>query len=263
MTANHRFTRRMLIAVDTVGYGRRDDQRQVAARASLDNVLQQAADAAALHRNLWVTEPGGDGELAILPEVEPEPVVVDHYVRHLAAALQRDNRDRQETARLRLRMAVHYGTAISGEHGYTGQGLVAVSRLLDSNPLRQALSSPGINLAVLYSSRVYEEVIANGHTSIAPSSLRRVKVHNKEFTEEAWLWLPEGDGHSLKSGGNVESELAQAPEGSRERQADTAKASLFDARGATISGGINAAYIGSIVDPPKTGSIGGPSPDED
>jgi hypothetical protein len=41
--------------------------------------------------------------------------------------------------RIRLRMAVHFGAAMSAENGYAGQGVVAVSRLVDSPPVREAL----------------------------------------------------------------------------------------------------------------------------
>src|SRR5579859_7297479 len=74
---NNIFDRRLLVAVDAAGYGGGNDQEHFAMQSGLTAVLDVAATRANLRRELWIKQPAGDGELAILPRDEPEPVVVD------------------------------------------------------------------------------------------------------------------------------------------------------------------------------------------
>jgi hypothetical protein len=126
--------------------------------------------------------------LALLPATEPEPRVVDDLPRHLAHELAQLNADMLPERRLRLRMAVHHGSAAPAAMGYSGQGVVVVSRLLDSAPLRQALD--GADLAVMLSAAVYDDVVLNGHTSLRPEQCTPVLVMVKELQTKAYLLVP-------------------------------------------------------------------------
>ena len=96
----------------------------------------------------------GDGELAVLPRDEPEPVIVDQYVRYLDEELTADNATIGVETQIGLRMAVHFGTAMLADNGYAGQGIVAVSRLVESAPVKDALAAaPQACLAVTCSGR--------------------------------------------------------------------------------------------------------------
>src|SRR5580658_3673055 len=132
--AGNAFERHLLVAVDAVGYGQGNDQDHFAMQSGIKMVLNEAATAAKLDRNRWVRQGAGDGELAILPPDEPEPLVVDAYARQLNVQLATYNAGLHHERRIRLRMAVHFGAAMPAENGYAGQGVVAVSRLVDSPP---------------------------------------------------------------------------------------------------------------------------------
>lgn len=184
--------------MDAKGYGRADDQQQGAIQIGLLAVADAAAEHAGLDRSAWDRQGSGDGELAVLPLTEAEPRVVDDFVRELAAALTEHNYDLHPQSRLRLRVAIHHGVAIPASNGYGGQGVVVVSRLVDSKPIRAALAvQDQANLAVILSKQVYIDTIVQRHTSLAHQEFRRVQVANKEFTEEAWLRLPGHDVHAL------------------------------------------------------------------
>jgi hypothetical protein len=188
----------LLISVDAKGYGGGHDQRHVSVQRMLTEALDEAAANAGLNRRRWLKQGNGDGELALLPQTEPEPRVVEDFVRELDAALARRNRDVRSAARLRLRLAIHHGMAAPASNGFAGQGVVAVSRLVDSEPLRAALdAASGANLAVILSHRVFTDSVAQWHTSLRPAELRKVRVSNKEFTEDAWLLVPGYDVHGL------------------------------------------------------------------
>jgi hypothetical protein len=192
------FSRRLLVSTDAVGYGSGDDLRHKSVQTGLPAVLDEAAERARLHRVGWQRQVGGDGELALLPLTESEPCVVDDYVHHLAGALGRYNRDLRPEARLRL--AIHHGVAVQAGNGYAGQGVVAVSRLVDAPPVRAALEVTDADLAVILSDQVFTDTVAQYYTSVRPEAFRRVRVENKEFLEDAWLWVPDRDVHALHLG---------------------------------------------------------------
>jgi hypothetical protein len=182
------FDRRLLVAVDAAGYGAGTDRDHFAVQAGLTRVLDIAATRAGLRRDLWLTQPAGDGELAILPRDEPEPVVVDQYVRCLDEALAAHNANPAAGPPIRLRMAVHFGTAMRADNGYAGQGIVAVSRLVDSPPVKQALAgAPGACLAVILSHQIYDDVVRQGHVSASETDFTKVGVQVKEYRDEAWV----------------------------------------------------------------------------
>lgn len=185
---DNKFGRYLLVAVDAAGYGAGTDQEHLAVQSGLSAVLDTAAARANLRRDRWLTQQAGDGELAVLPRDEPEPVVVDQYVRYLDEALTAHNANPTARRKLRLRMAIHFGTAMPADNGYAGQGVVAVSRLVDSAPVKDALAAaPQACLAVILSRPVFEDVVRQGHVSVQPTEYAKVSVSVKEFQDEAWV----------------------------------------------------------------------------
>jgi hypothetical protein len=188
------FARRLVVSVDAKGYGGTTGNWQRRMQSGLSAVLDQAGDRAGLRRSGWWIQEAGDGEVAVLPAGEPEPRVVDDYVRHLHAELRRYNRDVPAGRELRLRMAVHYGPALPAAKGYAGAGLVVASRLCDSAALRRALDGTGAALAVVLSEPVFTGTVAGEHTTLDPADFRQVTVRMKEFMGQAWIHVP---GHDL------------------------------------------------------------------
>jgi hypothetical protein len=200
MTSNGVSRRQLLVAVDAVGYGRGDDYQQLATQRYLIETLNSAGERAHLQRPAWQRQPGGDAEFAVLPADEPEAVVVDDFIRHLDTALTRHNRPLITEARLRLRIAVHFGRLIPGDNGFAGPGPVEVARLLNSVPLRTAIAAaPDANLALLVSSTVFQDTIKPQHTTLRPADFCKVHVAEKEYEADAWLWVPGHDSSQLSS----------------------------------------------------------------
>ncbi|WP_242909301.1 toll/interleukin-1 receptor domain-containing protein [Actinomadura terrae] len=189
--------RRLLLSVDARGYGGATDREQARIQEGLLRVLDEAAARAGLNRPGWIRQPSGDGELAVLPDTEPEPRVVGDLPRALAAELRAHNRGLHPDLRLRLRLAVHHGVALDAPNGHTGAGPVEVSRLCDSALLKDALAASGADLAVVYSRQIYADTIRQGHTGLEPGDLREIRVARKEFDQPAWIWIPGHDVHAL------------------------------------------------------------------
>lgn len=184
-------SRRLCVAADVVGYSRIGDHGQRDAQRYLIEVLDSAGSAAGLRRGIWDRQHAGDSELAVLPQDEPESVVVDDFIRQLEAALARHNRPFRPDARLRLRVALHFGRLMPGDTGFAGPGPVEVTRMVNSSPLRAAMiAAPDANLALLVSSSIYQDTIEPQHTTLRPAEFRKVHVSEKEFHADAWLWVP-------------------------------------------------------------------------
>lgn len=182
--------RRLMVAVEP---GARCDE--LGPRFDLSGVLALAAGRAGLHREIWHIQPAGNGELAVLPAAEPEWRVVDDFVRELDAGLADYDRHRPVPARLRLRVAIHFGVAIPATQGYTGTGVVAIRRVLDSQALRRALdAAPGARLAAALTARVFENTVVPGLTSLPAQSFRRIGI---DRADEVWLYVPGQDIHAL------------------------------------------------------------------
>ncbi|MEU5384555.1 hypothetical protein ACFVT9_21520 [Kitasatospora cineracea] len=199
MPQNPGFARRLLLSVDVMGYGRRDDREHADVQRALLMVLNEAARAVGLDRLDWSRQGAGDSEFAVLPDQVSEPVVVDDFVTELHAALRYYNHGRLPDFRMRLRLAIHFGAAMEAENGYAGQGVVRVNRLVESDPPHIALEQDGeALLAVIVSDEVYRDVVVQRHTKLTERDFREVVVDKKETEVRAWLRVPGGDVAALR-----------------------------------------------------------------
>jgi class 3 adenylate cyclase len=171
------FQRSLLVCCDLRSYGSADDQLQRELQELLVRSLDRAGEAAGLDRSTWRRQAKGDEEWAVLPATTPEGDVVDRYVRALDAELTATNRYRVPEAKLRLRMAIHFGATVEGANGYPGQDAVLVSRLLNSEPAHEALEqSPSSDLVVVLSDSLFTSLVAARYTTLRPEDFRRVDV---------------------------------------------------------------------------------------
>jgi hypothetical protein len=130
----------------------------------------------------------GDGINVVMPADMDPTVVLPVLIRSLAANLGADNALNYD--RIRLRMAIGVGLVEQSTAGFGGPMIVDTNRLVDSAPLRSALTAyPAADLAVAISDQVYATVIRPGYPGIPGSQFSRVNVVAKEFTGPAWIWV--------------------------------------------------------------------------
>lgn len=179
------------LAADASGYGRCDDRRQSEIHHDLPRLMSRAAVGAGLDRSQWHIQPKGDEELAVYPMDGSEPRLVDDFVRYLAWELKEYNAVRVPALRLRLRLAVDHGPVELAPNGFAGATAVAVSRLLSSEHLYEALRvHEQADLVVLLSDHVYRSTVGSGHTTLTLADFREVRVRVKEYETTAWLRVP-------------------------------------------------------------------------
>lgn len=197
MIGKQRPERRMMVVVDVERYSRRGNVLQCQAQDCLRWAMTEAVRQLGLDYGQWVTQPSGDGQLAILPIDSAEPPVVARLAAALNRLLGEYNRSRSVEARVRIRIALHVGLVhVDGANGFPGDAVVHACRLVNAKPLKDALAAcPSANVAQIVSNQLYEDVILNRYDGIRPERYLRVMVDmpDKGFRETAWMTVPDED----------------------------------------------------------------------
>jgi len=183
---------RAVVGVDVEGFGGRcrTHPDQIAVRDGLYQALERAFTRAGIDWEQCYHEDRGDGALILVRSEVPKTLLAQSVPAELAAAAADHNLACAQRARIRLRLAMHAGEIHHDRHGVTGTAINTTFRLLEAEPLKQALrGSPG-TLAVIASRWFYEEVIRHA-PACTPASWRRVRVVVKETREDAWICLPD------------------------------------------------------------------------
>jgi hypothetical protein len=184
---------RLVAVVDMERYSARGNLEQLASQRDLDRALHAAASGAGLDRTHWQEQVGGDGELAVLPaDTDPASVIAD-FTRELHTCLGEINSSRRPDTRLRLRLAVHFGLLMDAPFGPAGSAPVVASRLLNAQPLYEAMAdAPGANLALIISKQLYDDIVMSRFRGLDPSTFREVHVVQaaKKFDQVAYIQVP-------------------------------------------------------------------------
>lgn len=181
---------RLGFSLDVAGFGTRTVQEahevQRRLRRLVDACLAECG--LALDRLSGGYQWTGDGIHVMLP-IDLDPAfALPVLMRSLAAALGTDNA--RSADRIRLRMAVGVGLVEPSVTGFNGPLIVDISRLVSSDPLRDALAGfPAADLAVAISDHVFTLVIKPGYPGIPVGQFTAVNVAVKEFAEPAWVWV--------------------------------------------------------------------------
>lgn len=151
--------------------------------------------------------PTGDG-FAIGVPTEVLPYLVHPFLAELQHVLEQHNHEtRHGEARIQLRASLHVGPLPADPHSpnTTGNGKPRndTHRLLDSEAVRKILGTarPEVTfLATVLSDRVFEDVVQAGYAGRHPAHFVEVsaRVPSKDFTQRAWLYVPQPSGNLLQ-----------------------------------------------------------------
>lgn len=169
--------------------------------------MVEATRQLALDRVHWVTQQGGDGELAILPVDTSEPTIVAYLAPTLDRLLRESNRHLMPEARVRMRIALHVGLVhLDGATGFPGSAVVTVCRLVNAPPLKRALELyPAAAVVQIVSEPLYEDIVRNRYEGLRPDRYTRVPVElpDKGFRSTAWITVPDEDIRALAQAGTT------------------------------------------------------------
>jgi hypothetical protein len=181
---------RMAFVLDVVGYGARTVPQQQEVTRRLRALVDATLGECELKLDAEIVDYQwtGDGINAVLPADIDPTATLPALIRSLSSALGADNA--RSADRIRIRMAVSVGLIERGLTGFDGQLIVDINRLVDSRPLRAALSeTAAADLAVAISDHVYAMMIRPGYPGIPIAQFTHMNVVAKEFSGSAWLWL--------------------------------------------------------------------------
>jgi hypothetical protein len=180
---------RFLVAIDVAGFSQRHAAGQARVQDDLHHAMTQAAAKAGLDRERWYRQPRGDGELAVLPEGVDGLSLVADYPRELASSVAMVNSAGKGGLPLRVRMAIHHGAVAPGRFGPVGAAPVAISRLVDAEIVRQQLRQRSdLDIALIVSATVYDEVIQSRLRDLNPEAFRRTAIKTKGITYVGYLY---------------------------------------------------------------------------
>jgi len=181
-----------IVQLDIVGSGTviGHDQRRL--RRDLDELAHGAVKRRGFDLDSFPVHDTGDGLRLFIPLNIIQPTdVVDLMVLGLAAGLRQHRRFVSDTARIRLWVAFDLGLIERHLRGWAGDPLVRVARLIEAEPLREALrSDPRLDLVAVVSESMYTSVVQPGEGYIGPDCFREIHVRVKEFDARAWLLAP-------------------------------------------------------------------------
>lgn len=181
-----------LFVCDIASFGdpeRTDLDRHKIRTAFYDGLRKSFNDDGVPYKSCY-SEDRGDGALVVVPPSIDTTILLTSLVERLRAEVRQHNDVSIATARMQLRVAVHTGVVHSDAKGLVGSSVNYAFRILEAEPLKQALLRSRADLALITSERVYDDVIRHGLGLVDPSEYHRVDLKVKETATSAWIRLP-------------------------------------------------------------------------
>jgi class 3 adenylate cyclase len=183
-----------MLGVDIAEFTRadRDDEIQLHLRTCLYGLLREALGRSGMSWDQGQHEDRGDGAVMIFSPDQAAQPIVDAFPDRLRCLIRRHNRFSCEPVRMQLRVAVHVGPVYRDEHGFAGDDVTYLCRMLDAQPLRRALTDSGAELAFIISDYVYEKLVRRRQSLADQRSFQRVRTQVKRTLVHGWIFLPDG-----------------------------------------------------------------------
>jgi len=183
-----------MLAADIAEFTRpdRDDEVQLQLRIAFYGILREALGGSGMPWDQCRHEDRGDGVVVIVPPGLPAQPIIDLLPGRLTCLIRRHNRFSYESVRMQLRVAANIGPVYGDEHGFSGDDVTLLCRMLDAQPLRRALSESGSEVALIISDYVYDKFVLHRQSPAGPRSFRRVRTQVKRTPVHAWMCLPAG-----------------------------------------------------------------------
>ncbi|MDI3408524.1 hypothetical protein [Streptomyces cavernicola] len=186
---------RTILLFDIEQYGSRDDVEQAYLRRILYDVVDGTLAAAAVDETARMRADRGDSVMELIDTRVSVSTLVKSLLTEAPAQLHSKNRLLATGAQMRLRIVLSSGyVAVDDLGGWVGSDLNHAVRLLNSDPLREALKQRGEDSVLCVSEAVYQGVVRHGPLGVRAEDFRPVPVETKEGPTVAWVHgLPDPD----------------------------------------------------------------------
>ncbi|NBE50085.1 hypothetical protein [Streptomyces boluensis] len=179
---------RTILLFDIEQYGSRDDVEQAYLRRVLYDVVDGTLSAAGVDETDRLRADRGDSVMELIDTRVSVPTLVKALLADAPARLHNKNRLLAKSARMRLRIVLASGyVAVDELGGWVGSDLNHAVRLLNSDPLREALKRRGDDSVLCVSEAVYQGVVRHGPLGVRPEDFRALTVPTKEGPTVAWV----------------------------------------------------------------------------
>ena len=183
---------RLCMAADVWSYSQLVNPAAERIQRDFMDALEQARRTAGLDEVEVARRPHGDGQFSVFPAGIDESAVIPRLVTGLRAALAETNRDAVDGSRLRLRVALHRGVVRAEDDGWVGTAAVAVHRILDAPPVREALlDNAEADFVLGVPDVLYRDVIVHTTQPPEPHEFREIVMDlpDKGFLESGWVYV--------------------------------------------------------------------------
>ncbi|MFI2458030.1 hypothetical protein [Streptomyces sp. NPDC019539] len=182
-----------ILVVDIEKFGARPNPVQSFLRDSLYGLMERVLDEAGIDR-LGASRPvdRGDGMFLLLPGSVAKTDLVGPFVARLRIGLRAHAQTSNATAALRLRVVLHSGEVGWDGRGWVGEDLNTACRMVDHQPLRDALSAAeDAHLVLGISDAWHRAVLRHDYPELDTDSFRPVRFDAKEIHDETvWVRVP-------------------------------------------------------------------------
>jgi hypothetical protein len=181
-----------LFAIDIAAFTdqRRDELVQLYLRESMYRMLDRAFTGAGVRWRACRHEDRGDGVLVVLPAVLPVGKLADPLPERLRGLVRVHNHVSCQEARIQLRAAAHVGPVYQDPHGYAGDAVNQLFRLLDTPRFKRSLAESGRELGFIASDYLYRNVILRHATLVDPAEFQPVPVPALGPDATGWMHIP-------------------------------------------------------------------------
>ncbi len=152
-------------------------------------MLERAFDGSGVPWHACRHEDRGDGALIIVPPIIPVDGLADPLPERLCGLVRVHNRLSSEDARIQLRAAAHVGKVYHDGHGFAGDAVNHLCRLLEAPRLKHLLAASGSELAFIASDYFYETFIRRHPTLVDPAAFESVTVDLRHGTAAGWVQI--------------------------------------------------------------------------
>ncbi|MEU6842595.1 hypothetical protein ABZ930_12090 [Streptomyces sp. NPDC046716] len=179
---------RTILLFDIERFGTRDDVEQAYLRRLLYEVVDSTLLKADIHETARLRADRGDSVMELVDAQASVPTLVKTLLTETPALLHSKNRLMAASAQMRLRIVLSSGyVAVDELDGWVGSDLNHAVRLLDSDPLRDALKQREEASVLCVSDGIYRGVVRHGPLGVRPDDFHRITVETKEGPTVAWL----------------------------------------------------------------------------
>ncbi|MFE6888755.1 hypothetical protein [Streptomyces sp. NPDC057694] len=179
---------RTILLFDIEQFGTRDDVEQAFLRRLLYEVVDATLLKAGIDEPARLRADRGDSVMELVDAQASVPALVKTLLTETPALLHSKNRLMATSAQMRLRIVLSSGyVAVDELDGWVGSDLNHAVRLLNSDPLRDALKQHEDASVLCVADGIYQGVVRHGPLGVRPGDFHRITVETKEGPTVAWL----------------------------------------------------------------------------